>query len=172
LHGKPATNLVAGFLFEQQENEVKLRIYRRSDLERMVELDRLCFAPEFLFGARAMRGFAENAGASTIIAETEARELAGFVIAQLERGDGQPFGYCVTIDVAPQFRGQALGKELLHAAEDKMRSAGARAMHLHVYTENAGAIAFYERMGYMRGRRVARFYGRAGLDAFQYSRPL
>jgi ribosomal-protein-alanine N-acetyltransferase len=52
-----------------------------------------------------------------------------------------------------------------------VRAAGGAAMALHVYTENAEAMRFYESMGYGRVGRVEGFYGR-GLDALLYRKRL
>jgi ribosomal protein S18 acetylase RimI-like enzyme len=57
----------------------------------------------------------------------------------------------------------------MEEVEARMRAAGARGMELHVSVENAGAIGFYEGMGYARVGRVKRFYGRGG-DAWVYGR--
>ena len=51
--------------------------------------------------------------------------------------------------------------------ESKAHAAGATAMTLHVFTGNAGAIQFYESIGYGRLGRAEAFYGR-GLDALVY----
>jgi ribosomal-protein-alanine N-acetyltransferase len=45
-------------------------------------------------------------------------------------------------------------------------------MQLHVFTGNAGAIRFYERLGYERIRTQKDFYGEPGLDAFVYGKEL
>jgi ribosomal-protein-alanine N-acetyltransferase len=51
--------------------------------------------------------------------------------------------------------------------EAQVREAGAGGMGLHVYNGNAGAVRFYERMGYGRIGIAEGFYGR-GLDALVY----
>ena len=42
--------------------------------------------------------------------------------------------------------------------EAKAQAAGATAMALHVFTGNAGAIEFYESIGYNRAGRAENFY--------------
>jgi ribosomal-protein-alanine N-acetyltransferase len=56
--------------------------------------------------------------------------------------------------------------------ERQAQMAGAEAMDLHVWTENEGAIRFYERQGYERMGLRKGFYGRVGLDAFVYRKTL
>ena len=149
-------------------DQVRLREYRAGDLEAMWALDVACFAEAFRFSRRAMRGFVEEQGAVTVIAEVgagEDAELVGFCVAQLE---GE-VGYVVTLDVAEAWRRRGLARRLMEEVEARMRKARAMGMALHVSVENAGAIGFYEGMGYARAGRVKGFYGRGG-DAWVYGR--
>jgi len=144
----------------------------------MVELDTLCFAPVFRFARRAMRQFAEARDAVVLVAETvdgrRAVMMAGFLIVHLEGSrhvPGTPYGYVVTIDVDPGARRLGVGKTMLRAAEERVREAGARWMDLHVATNNAGAIRFYEQEGYACVGIVEGFY-QTGLDAYVYRKEL
>ena len=139
-----------------------LREYTPGDLDSIYALDVVCFEPPFRFSRRAMRGFAEAAGAMTVLAEAHG-ELAGFSIAQLEKH----IAYVVTLDVTPTFRRQGLARRLMAELEAKAQAAGATAMALHVFTGNAGAIQFYESIGYNRVGMAEAFYAR-GLDALVY----
>jgi [ribosomal protein S18]-alanine N-acetyltransferase len=148
--------------------QIRLREYRAADLAAMYALDVACFAEAFRFSRRAMQGFAEAKGAVAVVAEVSAEvgadaELVGFCVAQLE---GQ-VGYVVTLDVAEAWRRRGLARRLMEEVEARMRAAGAGGMELHVATENAGAIEFYGRMGYVRVGRDKAFYGRGG-DAWVY----
>ena len=141
---------------------ITLRGYKPGDWERMHALDVLCFAPEFQFTRGAMRGFAEAPGALTVLAEA-GDELLGFCLVQIE---GE-VGYVVSLDVAAAWRRHGLARRLMEDLEAKVRAAGGIGMALHVFTENAGAMRFYESMGYGRVGRSEGFYGR-GLDALVY----
>ena len=148
----------------QEEGSIRLRAYRRADLAALVALDRECFAAEFLFPEAEMRGFAEERGAYTVVAERGDGTLVGFGITRMEREGGEPAGYCVTLDVAPGERRTGLGRRLLEAMEGWVLERGGRAMALHVFAGNEGARRLYEANGYTIARREAGFYG-AGLDA-------
>jgi [ribosomal protein S18]-alanine N-acetyltransferase len=151
---------------EVRRDQVRLREYRAGDLEAMYALDVACFAEPFRFSRRAMREFVEAKGAAAVIAETGANaDLVGFCVAQRE---GE-VGYVVTLDVAEAGRRQGLAQRLMEEVEARMQAAGAKGMELHVSVENAGAIGFYEGMGYGRVGRVKGFYGRGG-DAWVYRR--
>jgi ribosomal-protein-alanine N-acetyltransferase len=149
---------------------VVLRGYRPSDLQAIFALDQICFAPPFRFSMRAMRQFAESRNALTVIAECDGRaEIAGFCIAHVEDSGKRRVAYIVTLDVAPEQRRRGLAQAMMGAVEQQARGAGCEAMELHVSVENEGAIAFYERLGYVRVRVVKSFYG-AGHHAFLYSK--
>lgn len=144
------------------EETVVLREYRAGDWERMHALDVECFEPEFRFSRRVMRGFAEDPGAMTVLAEARG-DLVGFCVVQME---GQ-VGYVVTLDVAAAWRRRGLARRMMEEVEAKARAAGGAGMALHVFAGNAGAMRFYEGIGYGRAGRVEGFYGR-GLDALVY----
>jgi ribosomal-protein-alanine N-acetyltransferase len=138
----------------------------------MFRLDEACFAEEFRFDRESMRRFAEERNAIVRIAEKVGGEMVGFVIVHVERVVTGRRAYVVTLDVATECRQQGLGMRLMREAEVCAVAAGARWMQLHVFTGNAGAISFYERLGYKRIRVQRRFYGAAGLDAFVYGKEL
>lgn len=148
------------------EDSVTLREYRAGDWEAMHALDVECFAPEFQFSRRMMRGFAEAPGAMTVLAEA-AGELIGFCVVQME----EKLGYVVTLDVAAVWRRRGLARRMVQEMEAKVRAAGGSGMALHVFTGNTGAMHFYESLGYGRAGRAEGFYGH-GLDALVYRKKL
>jgi len=152
--------------------EIFFRDYRATDLEAMFQLDEACFAEEFRFDRESMREFAEERNAMVRIAETARGEIAGFVIVHVERFVTGWRAYVVTLDVAAECRRRGLGRRLMGEVEASAMAAGVRWMQLHVFTGNAGAIRFYERMGYERISTKQDFYGEAGLDAFVYGKEL
>lgn len=143
------------------QDEITLRDYRPSDANAMYALDLECFEPPFRFTSRAMRQFAEEPHAIVVLAEATRKntppKLAGFTIAHLEGRTA----YIVTLDVAPLFRRRGLARRLMEETESRARAAGAQEIALHVFTGNAGAIAFYEELGYSRMRMAENFYARA-----------
>ena len=142
--------------------DVTLREYRPGDWLAMYALDVVCFEQAFRFSRRAMRGFAEAAGAITLLAESDGK-LAGFCVVQIE---GR-VGYVVTLDVATAWRRLGLARRLMSEIEMRVRTTGALGMALHVYTENTAAVRFYETIGYTRTGMAEEFYGRR-LDALMY----
>lgn len=68
------------------------------------------------------------------------------------RGGAQPFGdeypAHLHIDLLPELQGQGFGRRLIETLEDALRTAGVRGLHLVASADNAGAIAFYPRVGF------------------------
>jgi len=153
-------------------SEIFIRDYWVTDLEAMFQLDEACFAEEFRFDRESMREFAEERNAIVLVAQKVSGEIAGFVIVHVERVVTGGRAYVVTLDVAVECRRMGLARRLMREAEASALAAGVRWMHLHVFTGNAGAIRFYEVMGYERIRTQTGFYGESGLDAFVYGKEL
>jgi len=153
-------------------SEIFLRDYQASDLDAMFRLDEACFAEEFRFDRESMREFAEKGNAVVQVAEKVCGEIAGFVIAHIERVASELRAYVVTLDVAPDCRQKGLAQRLMREAESRALVAGVRWVQLHVFTGNKVAIRFYERLGYERIRIQRGYYGRTGLDAIVYGKEL
>lgn len=158
------------------EGDAVLRDYRPEDLDAIVALDMQCFTQEFRFDHRAMRSFAEASNAVTLIVEDVGREIVGFAIVHMEGRDSNRCGYLVTLDVTERRRNEGLATRLVRETERRARAANGHAMGLHVHTENAGAIRFYERNGYRRVGVKRVFYGRnrfdVEIDAFVYRKEM
>ena len=151
--------------------EVVLREYLEGDLDRIVRLDESCFDEEFRFDRSSMKAYAEAGNAVSLIAEKEG-EIVGFVIVHIDRVTAGRRGYVVTLDVAAEYRRRGLAGRMMQAVERLAEADGVQRMELHVFTENDGAIRFYEGLGYERVARRWRFYGAEGLDAFAYRKEL
>jgi ribosomal-protein-alanine N-acetyltransferase len=147
-----------------------LREYQPEDLDALFALDEACFAPAFRFSRSAMRRFAEARRARTVICEDDGA-IVGFCIVHVERSGAALTGYVVTLDVAETYRKQGLAREMMLDREAAARAEGCESMLLHVSVDNAGAIRFYEALGWTRRHTVEAFYG-AGLDAFVYGKRL
>jgi [ribosomal protein S18]-alanine N-acetyltransferase len=142
-----------------------LREILPSDFEALYRLDQICFEPGIAYSRGELRRFLELPTADGLVAELDGR-LAGFAIGYLAR---EGAAHVVTLDVHPSFRRRRLGQALLEELLSRFVRAGAREARLEVSTENAGAIAFYRRLGFRRRRRIPGYYGR-GRDALEMER--
>jgi ribosomal protein S18 acetylase RimI-like enzyme len=143
---------------------VLFRAYTEQDFAELYAIEELCFPPPFRFGRRQMRQLVQSGNAATWIAEQDGR-MCGFAIAEWTAQAGQIAAYIQTIEVAPDWRGQGVGGELLGRIEASARAAGAKPIWLHVDAENAAAIRLYEANGYRIEGREENYYprGRAAL---------
>jgi ribosomal-protein-alanine N-acetyltransferase len=142
--------------------EHPLREILPSDFEALYRVDQICFEPGIAYSREALRRFLGIATAEGLVAELDGT-IAGFAIGYLARGGA---AHVVTLDVLPSFRRRSLGKALLEELLRRFSRAGAREARLEVSTENAGAIAFYRKLGFHRRRRMPDYYGR-GRDALE-----
>lgn len=154
----------------REPRSLLLRPFRTDDLVPLHTLDVECFAAPFRFSQRALKQFIEDPRAVTVVAE-QSGEVAGFLVLHLEGTLEQKLGYVVTLDVRTAFRRAGTGRRLMLEGEKLAREHAARAMCLHVFTGNAGALDFYHGLGFAELDRVPGFYGRH-LDALYLTKRL
>ena len=98
---------------------------------------------------RYLRSVRRYDHAAVIVAETDEG-----IVGRLSIGrDPHPASAHVAdlgLMVAESHRRQGIGWALLEAAVEWARRAGVRKLELHVFPHNAGAIALYERFGFVR----------------------
>ena len=91
------------------------------------------------------------------------------VVVQVAEADGVVAGHAITsvvyeiaelqrIAVTPQQRRRGLAGALLYAVRQDARDKGAERLLLEVRETNAGALAFYERTGFVEIDRRPRYY--------------
>lgn len=141
---------------------VLLRDLRDEDLEALYRLDQLCFEPGIAYTRPQIRRFLRLATARGAVAEVGG-EIAGFAIGYRS---GRGVAHVLTLDVHPDFRRRRLGHALMRAVLSRLAEDGATETRLEVDVRNAGAIAFYERLGFRPLRRLEDYYaaGRPALE--------
>ena len=98
------------------------RAYSEQDFAALYAIEELCFQPPFRFGRRQMRQLVQSGNTATWIAEQEGR-MCGFAVAEWTAHVGRIAAYIQTIEVAPDWRGQGVGGELLGRVEASARAA-------------------------------------------------
>ncbi|MDH7596676.1 MAG: N-acetyltransferase [Methanothrix sp.] len=126
------------------------------DLDRIVEIERLCFPEEVLFTRGLFSFLLRNATALVACDD----EIMGFVIGYLSGRTGVIY----TLDVPPDHRRKGVGSALLDAIEREMQAAGARRFRLEAAISNTAALNLYRRAGYVDGELLRNYYG-YGKDA-------
>jgi [ribosomal protein S18]-alanine N-acetyltransferase len=144
--------------------EIRLRNIRPKDLEALYLLDQVCFERDIAYTRGQLRHFLSRENASGVVAEVDG-DLAGFAVGHRSG----PRGHVVTIDVASAYRRRGVGRALLRDLVRRLEESGARRVRLEVDLRNAGAIRFYESMGFQETRRLRDYYG-SGLDGLEMIR--
>jgi ribosomal-protein-alanine N-acetyltransferase len=143
---------------------IRLRATRARDLDALFALDQVCFEPDIAYTRGQLRDLLSRPHAVGLVAEVDGA-LAGFAIGHRTGGRG----HVVTLDVAGGRRRQGVGRELMRQLVERLESAGARLIRLEVDLRNAGAIRFYERLGFLETRTLRDYYG-DGLDGLEMVR--
>jgi len=159
-HGTPGSS-------DNSSRALVIREVRPKDLSALFELDAICFEPGIAYSRGELRRFLGIASAEGVVAEEDST-IAGFAIGYLS---GRRAAHVVTLDVHPSHRRSGLGTTLIEELLARLRRAGATRGRLEVSTENGGAIAFYERLGFQTTRRLRDYYG-PGKDAFEMEKTL
>lgn len=144
----------------------KLRSYKPEDFETLYEIDQLCYEPAIAYSRRELRNYLSFPGADCVVAKAGA-ETAGFIVT----ASADAWGYIVTIDVLEAYRRQRLGTLLLARAERRLAAKGVRQVALETATDNAPAIAFWQKRGY-RTRGIRKDYYSGGRDAYSMVKQL
>lgn len=74
----------------------------------------------------------------------------GAIVATAMVGHDGHRGWVYYVAVAPDWRGQRLGGQIMAAAEDWLRERGVRKVQLMVRETNQAVLGFYDALGYER----------------------
>ena len=91
---------------------------------------------------------------TAVIVARDRRRLAGFAIMQFS----DAHAHLSLLAVAPAYRGQGLGRELVEWLESCARTAGIFDVRLEFRAGNDTARAFYESLGYREAGTVRAYY--------------
>ncbi len=150
---------------------VRLRLFEPDDLPAVYALDQICFRKGISYSVEQLADLTGVPSGTTLIAETDELNIAGFCVVHLERRSKATVGHVITIDVHPQARKQGVGSVLMQAQEAILVSLGIWHCVLEVAVDDPGAQEFYARLGYQVTSRLRGYYmGR--LDAIMMEKSL
>jgi [ribosomal protein S18]-alanine N-acetyltransferase len=138
-------------------SQIRLRAYAAEDLPELVRLDARCFPPQISYSRAELQYFVRHPRSTTTVAESSG-EIAGFCVVDWKLEAGRNLGHFITIDVAPEFRRNGLGRLLMQAGEALLGDMGCFAITLEVAANNGVAQAFYEHLGYQQTGRIPGYY--------------
>ena len=138
------------------------------DLDELVALEQRSFSSDRLSRAQYRRHL-DSDSALILVASASHHLFLGSAVLFFRKGSAVARLY--SLATRPEARGQGVGAALLEAAAVTARRRGSHALRLEVRTDNAAAIGLYERHGFRRIGRYARYYG-DGTDAWRYEKTL
>lgn len=98
----------------------------------------------------------------------------GVIVCKLDqhlKGSRRMRGYIAMISVRESWRGKGLAKQLVRVALEEMIAGGAQEVVLETEADNLTALALYEGLGFIREKRLHRFYLN-GKDSFRLVLPI
>lgn len=138
-----------------------------ADLPAIEAIERSVFTGDRL-SRRSLRYFlAARTAMMFVLAFND--QIAGYSLIALRKGSRRARLYSLALD--PAGHGRGLGRFLLGASERAAKARGALSMRLEVRTDNAAAIALYEKNGYRFFGRIEDYYEDGG-PALRFEKPL
>jgi ribosomal-protein-alanine N-acetyltransferase len=137
---------------------IQLRGVERADLDALFALDRQCFRPGIAYSKSELRYYLSHPYSFSFVAEDESHTILGFAIAESRLEAGIRAGHIITIDIAPAARRLGVGRLLMEALLERLRSTGTVIVKLEVAVDNVGAQAFYRKLGFSETGRIRGFY--------------
>jgi ribosomal protein S18 acetylase RimI-like enzyme len=137
-----------------EELPIRLRSYRRDDLNTLFEIDQACFPQGVSYAREELAGFISHPDSMTWVAEA-GKAIVGFLVANREP---KQVGHIITIDVVEPWRRRRVGSLLMDAAEHWARRLRLRFVYLETATDNLAARRFYRTRGYERVNQVDNYY--------------
>ena len=142
------------------EASILIRPFKASDRQEMLRL-----APRLLIGvapwrdadavSTSVKQWVEESLASidqpdhaVLVAEINGRVVGFVTLSSTRHFTGELDGYMGELVTVEDFQGRGVGRRLVAAAESWAEEHGLHRMTLDTGAHNAGARAFYERLGY------------------------
>lgn len=133
---------------------MNVRPFQPSDLLKLSEIDRECFAPGIAYTREELASFIGHRSSVTWVVEAEGA-IVGFAVASRQPAR---VGHIITIDVIDAWRRRGVGSALMERAEGWARKARLELIYLETAEDNLAAQKFYEVRGYRKVDKVERYY--------------
>ena len=143
-------------------SRITLRQIRKSDLTRLLEIEKLCFPSEAWDGSLFL-GYLARYPTLFVVAKV-GRKIAGYSVTS----SGPDRAELDSIAVDPLFRAHGVGSALIEHTAAELRRRQVRHWSLMVRIKNEAAIRFYKGFGFFRTRTVRGYYEDGG-DAWRMS---
>lgn len=138
-------------------NKLVLRVAKQSDLIKLENVERRCFAPVRRSSRRALQRSIASPHQYVWLAESRSlgkRETAGVIVLRRH-----PLSLRIySIAVMPTFRGQGVGQALIKRAMREARRQRRLFVTLEADLRDASLIRWYEKFGFEKTRRLLDYY--------------
>ncbi|PSP95010.1 ribosomal-protein-alanine N-acetyltransferase [Halobacteriales archaeon QS_4_62_28] len=142
----------------------------RSDLLAIHRIEKASFPQPWPFSA--FESYVGEPGFLVAAADDDdVSVLLGYVVADTVPNHGTPLGHVKDLAVAPDYRGQGVGRTLLERAVEVLESVDAGSVKLEVRITNEAAISLYRSFEFEHRRTIPNYYGN-GEDALVMMRTL
>lgn len=132
---------------------MNIRKMKRGDLKTLVNLEKRSF-PIGPYDYNMLKVSYKLSKGMSIVME-ESGKIVGYAIG-IELDETQCDVESIAID--PDYQGRGMGRQLLQALEDIMRSRGYKRSVLEVREKNVSAIKLYLRAGYRQSEFLENYY--------------
>jgi ribosomal protein S18 acetylase RimI-like enzyme len=151
--------------------DIRLRSYTAADFDKIYVIDQACYEPRIAYSRTEMRQYLRFPGAECVVAEASSENSPPAMIGFCLTAHKDSWGYVVTMDVLSEYRRHGVASMLLTEAERRLVAAGVRQIGLETATDNAPAIAFWQKHGYRKSG-VRKNYYPGGRDAYTMAKRL
>ncbi|MEM1705369.1 MAG: GNAT family N-acetyltransferase [Thermosphaera sp.] len=134
---------------------LRIRRFRRDDLESVLIVERECFSESERFDQLTFTYYL-RLDSIFLIAEWCDKSVVGYALGFFE----DPMTvHLASIAVRPLFRRRGIGERLIEEFESIAREKGAKKIVLEVRVSNVVALNMYRKRGYRVVKRLPRYYG-------------
>jgi ribosomal protein S18 acetylase RimI-like enzyme len=131
---------------------IRIRRFRRADLDSLMEIERACF-PKAAYPRDMFLELYKACGGLFLVANIS-DSMAGYSVVCVR----PPRAELVSIAVAPTVRRSGVAQALLQQTLVRLRRAGILRLSLMVRSRNRAAIRLYRGFGFRHKGRVAGYY--------------
>lgn len=145
---------------------LKIRSFRRSDLNRILEIERECFPNPW---AKIFFDIAHSSYPRGFLVADVNGKVVGYAVTTLERVAGS--AQLLNLAVDRRYRGRGIGSSLLREIIKRVRTDGASKIYLQVRVSNSKAIRLYLNFNFQIECIIHAYYT-DGEDAYLMSKKL
>jgi [ribosomal protein S18]-alanine N-acetyltransferase len=151
------------------EKRFAIRPVRQRDLDRILEIEAASFGAD-AYERNLFAEYTRKCGGLFLVALWGTRVCAYSITAVSPRGTGKR-AELISVAVDPAWLGRGAASALMESTLRRLRRRGITRFGLMVKVTNRRALALYEKFGFRKLRRVARYY-EDGADGLSLAKDL